>query len=101
MRTCCSKNGRGCRAARDRPAAALNDCRASPGRESGEDAPTSGVFIGLGLDPNTTNFNLRWSVLASGGRKPPVSGEQGAYAPRSPDQASPPLSANRTMGALG
>jgi acyl transferase domain-containing protein/3-hydroxymyristoyl/3-hydroxydecanoyl-(acyl carrier protein) dehydratase len=49
-------------------------------------ATTTGVFIGLGLDFNTTNFHLRWSVLAAGGN---------------PDEASPPLTANRTMGALG
>ncbi|HJZ59046.1 MAG TPA: beta-ketoacyl synthase N-terminal-like domain-containing protein, partial [Gemmataceae bacterium] len=63
-------------------AAALEDCR-SQRRESD---PAAGVFIGLGLDPNTTNFHLRWSSLASGGDA---------------DAASPPLTANRTMGALG
>ncbi|MCI0705033.1 MAG: type I polyketide synthase, partial [Planctomycetia bacterium] len=47
---------------------------------------TTGVFIGLGLDLNTTNFHLRWSAIASD---------------TDADRASPPLTANRTMGALG
>jgi acyl transferase domain-containing protein/3-hydroxymyristoyl/3-hydroxydecanoyl-(acyl carrier protein) dehydratase len=66
-------------------AAALDD--ATPGgRESGEaDQPTMGAIIGLGLDPNTTNFHLRWSCVAHGLSELP----------------GPPLSANRTMGALG
>jgi acyl transferase domain-containing protein/3-hydroxymyristoyl/3-hydroxydecanoyl-(acyl carrier protein) dehydratase len=63
-------------------AAALDDCQTTP---TG-DQPGTGVFIGLGLDPNTTNFHLRWSALA---------GDAGG------DLASPPLSANRVMGALG
>jgi 3-oxoacyl-(acyl-carrier-protein) synthase/3-hydroxymyristoyl/3-hydroxydecanoyl-(acyl carrier protein) dehydratase len=47
-----------------------------------------GVFIGLELDPNTMNFHLRWSALAAGR-------EEVA------ERISPPLNANRTMGALG
>lgn len=65
-------------------ASALDDCRTG-GDESG-DAPGSGTFIGLGLDSNTTNFHLRWSRIAAGTHA---------------DAAGPPLSANRTMGALG
>ncbi|MFO0822889.1 MAG: beta-ketoacyl synthase N-terminal-like domain-containing protein [Gemmataceae bacterium] len=64
-------------------AAALDDCKSKP---TTGDAPTTGTFVGLGLDPNTMNFNLRWAALASGGAA---------------DKASPPLTANRTMGALG
>ncbi len=64
-----------------------------PAEAKGEGDPTTGVFIGLGLDPNTTNFHLRWSAIAAN--------QQRADAPRSPDDASPPLTANRTMGALG
>ena len=75
-------------------AAALDDAACSeasgghkpPESTSGADHPTTGTFIGLGLDLNTTNFHLRWSALA---------------ADADPDNASPPLSANRTMGALG
>jgi 3-hydroxymyristoyl/3-hydroxydecanoyl-(acyl carrier protein) dehydratase len=48
--------------------------------------PRAGVFVGLGLDPNTTNFHFRWSVLK--------------HDPAVADSAGPFLSANRTMGAL-
>src|SRR5205823_5457928 len=51
-------------------AAALDDCKSHPPAADADD-PNTGVFIGLGLDPNTANFHLRWSVLASGGRQPP------------------------------
>src|SRR5262249_16459026 len=68
-------------------AAALDDCQSKPTPPDASD-PNTGVFIGLGLDPNTTNFHLRWSLLASGEHEFPV------------DLASPPLTANRTMGAL-
>lgn len=51
-----------------------------------KDDPETGVFIGLGLDLNTTNFHLRWSRLAAGS---------------DPESCPPALTANRTMGALG
>jgi len=56
------------------------------GQEPQETALRTGVFIGLGLDLNTTNYHLRWadSALSS--------------VPRSP---FPPLNADRVMGALG
>ncbi len=44
----------------------------------------TGVFIGLGLDLNTTNFTFRWSLKTQALR----------------DAAGPALNANRTMGAL-
>ena len=66
-------------------AAALDD-QTNGRSQPGEDYPFTGAFVGLGLDPNTTNFHLRWSALAAGA---------------DPDAASPPLTANRTMGALG
>ena len=44
----------------------------------------TGVFIGLGLDLNTTNFHFRWSLP-----------------PELRDAAGPPLTASRTMGSLG
>ncbi len=44
----------------------------------------SGIYIGLALDLNTTNFHLRWSLPES-----------------ERDAAHPPLTADRTMGALG
>jgi acyl transferase domain-containing protein/3-hydroxymyristoyl/3-hydroxydecanoyl-(acyl carrier protein) dehydratase len=77
-----------------RPAAAAEADKArdaGPAGKPPESDATTGVFVGLGLDANTMNFNLRWSVLASGGRQ----------LPDAADEASPPLSANRTMGALG
>ncbi|MDY3560246.1 hypothetical protein R5W23_001473 [Gemmata sp. JC673] len=62
---------------------ALADAGYTP-RADGD--PATGVFVGLGLDLNTTNFHLRWAAIGSGA---------------GPDEASPPLTANRTMGALG
>ena len=44
----------------------------------------TGVFIGIGLDLNTTNFHFRWKL-----------------SDQLRDTAGPPLTANRTMGALG
>ena len=52
-----------------------------------EEKLSTGVFVGIGLDLSTTNFNFRWAVLES------------AYALAG--AAGPPLTANRTMGALG
>jgi len=63
---------------------ALEDSRAGRSEANSiQGDPRTGVFIGLGLDPNTTNFHLRWASL--------------------PDTArvGPALTANRTMGALG
>ncbi|HEY2784023.1 MAG TPA: beta-ketoacyl synthase N-terminal-like domain-containing protein [Fimbriiglobus sp.] len=63
-------------------AAALEDA----GQTENEPDPTAGVFVGLTLDPNTTNFHLRWAVEKADAER------AGA--------ASPPLTADRTMGAL-
>ena len=56
-----------------------------------EEKLSTGVFVGIGLDLSTTNFNFRWSVLASEASAPDALAEA----------AGPPLTANRTMGALG
>src|SRR5207245_97414 len=67
----------------------------------------TGVFIGLGLDLNTTNFHLRWSVLRDAPGWAARSGREMAGAQRDAwlqalrEAAGPPLTANRTMGALG
>ena len=61
----------------------------------------TGVFIGTGLDFNATGFSLRWQLPAMYAEwqqqgidsLPPLEALQ--------DQLSAPLSANRTMGALG
>ncbi len=45
---------------------------------------STGVFVGLSLDLNTTNFHFRWSLP-----------------PELRDAAGPPLTASRTMGSLG
>ncbi|MBX3398708.1 MAG: hypothetical protein KF873_08210 [Gemmataceae bacterium] len=66
-------------------AAALDDCRGRT-EEPEEGDPASGVFVGLGLDLNTTNFHLRWAARRQG---------------IDPDAAGPALNANRVMGALG
>lgn len=51
------------------------------------DPSRTGIFIGLGLDLGTTNFHLRWWA----GQHTDATAN---------DDASPPLTANRTMGAL-
>jgi acyl transferase domain-containing protein/3-hydroxymyristoyl/3-hydroxydecanoyl-(acyl carrier protein) dehydratase len=53
------------------------------GFEAGERL-RAGVFIGIALDLNTTNFHFRWAADAS-----------------TRENTVPPLTANRTMGALG
>ena len=65
---------------------ALDDTKSRPA-----DGLTTGVYVGIALDPNTTNYHLRWSCLAAT--------RSGAIP--TADLASPPLTANRTMGALG
>ena len=68
---------------------------------------STGVYIGIGLDLNTTNFHFRWSLFnrardwndqlglnLSGAALESWTGELRAA-------AGPPLNANRTMGALG
>ncbi len=67
----------------------------------------TGVFIGIELDLNTTNFHLRWSLLNDARRWSEELGlnltaEQLAdWTRKLRDSVHPPLTANRTMGALG
>lgn len=72
-----------------------------------EDNQRTGVFIGIALDLNSTNFSFRWSLgeLASAwaretGQHLPAE-ELSAWSAQLRDNAGPPLTANRTMGALG
>ena len=67
----------------------------------------AGVYIGIGLDLNTTNFHLRWALLDKArkwcrqlGLAP---GEEALnlWTQQLCDLSGPHLSANRTMGALG
>ncbi len=67
----------------------------------------TGVLIGIGLDLNSTNYQLRWTMpervrdwdeqLAFEA----TDAERGAWLEKLRDSAGPPLTANRTMGALG
>jgi acyl transferase domain-containing protein/3-hydroxymyristoyl/3-hydroxydecanoyl-(acyl carrier protein) dehydratase len=67
-------------------AAAIEDVRG--GLKS--DGSRRGVFIGLNLDLNTTNFHVRWWLKQ----------HYGDQLATELDAALPPLSATRTMGAL-
>jgi len=68
---------------------------------------SAGVFIGLGLDLNTTNFDLRWSLAETGRRWAKEMGwdlspeEDAEWIRLLREAVGPALSANRTMGALG
>jgi len=67
----------------------------------------AGVFIGIGLDLNTTNFHFRWSLLnrarqwAADMGLNLTSDQVQQWATKLRDCCSPPLTADRTMGALG
>ncbi|QWV99332.1 type I polyketide synthase [Geomonas nitrogeniifigens] len=83
-------------------AAAMKDA----GMDRGDNL-RAGVFVGIALDLNSTNFAFRWSVAEKaaawarelGLQLSPAELEQWIGQLR--DQAGPPLTANRTMGALG
>ncbi len=83
-------------------AAALDD--AGP---HGEQLLRTGVFIGIALDPNTTNFHVRWSLLERARAWAECLGlnltevELDDWAGTLRAAFGPALSANRTMGALG
>ena len=69
--------------------------------------PRTGVFIGLDLDLNTTNFHFRWWVLkhaeewaARLGLRP-SSPEYAIWKRELIEATGPALNANRVMGALG
>jgi acyl transferase domain-containing protein/3-hydroxymyristoyl/3-hydroxydecanoyl-(acyl carrier protein) dehydratase len=67
----------------------------------------TGVFIGLGLDLNTTNFHFRWSMHDAARRWATrlnldvMEEDFAAWVQALRDAAGPALNANRTMGALG
>ncbi|MCD4654227.1 hypothetical protein K8T06_09855, partial [bacterium] len=74
----------------------------SPWRE--DLAEESGVFIGIGLDLNTTNFQVRWCLEQTIDEWiDPTTNESDRRILKKSimDAWSPPLTANRTMGALG
>ncbi len=82
-------------------AEAIADCRFR------DDRLATGVFIGLELDLNTTNFHFRWSLRNRARQlKQELDWELSdadleAWIERFCSTAGPPLTANRTMGALG
>ncbi len=67
----------------------------------------TGVFIGIELDLNTTNFHLRWSLINDARQWNERLGlnlgatELDLWTRELRDAVHPPLTANRTMGALG
>ena len=67
----------------------------------------TGVLIGIGLDLNTTNFHLRWSIADRAGEWNQKLGleltseDLARWVDVLRDSAGPALSANRTMGSLG
>ena len=66
-----------------------------------------GVFIGIALDLNSTNFSLRWPLAGQAGQWAKELGrdlsaeELNVWTGQLRDATGPALSANRTMGALG
>ena len=67
----------------------------------------AGVFIGIALDLNSTNFAFRWSIAEKAAHWANELGlnlseaELQDWTASLRDQSGPPLTANRTMGALG
>ena len=67
----------------------------------------TGVYIGIGLDLNTTNFHMRWRLLQKARQWIKVlapgltSMAMANWVDALRDCLGPPLTANRTMGALG
>ena len=76
------------------------------GLHRGENLRT-GLFIGIALDLNSTNFGLRWTLGRDAARWAGELGldltpeELAAWTGDLCDAVAPPLTANRTMGALG
>src|SRR6185295_5471605 len=71
------------------------------------DAPRSGVFIGLALDLRSTDFHFRWAMKRRGAEWARAAGlgadagESARWRAQLCDGAGPPLTADRTLGALG
>lgn len=83
-------------------AAAIEDCRFAR-----EYLLRTGVFVGIALDLNTTNFHVRWWLLNQARLWNEQLGlnlsaaDLEEWTRQLRDAAGPPLTANRTMGALG
>lgn len=78
---------------------ALADTRSTP-LASDAANPRAGAVIGLGLDPETNAFHLRWRMAerarAEAGAEPDAE-----WVGAMRDASGPPLDAQRTLGALG
>ena len=80
---------------------------ADAGMAARQRRPRSGAIIGMGLDLNTSNYHLRWSLLNDARRWSRELGlrltdaEFAAWVRSLREAAGPPLNANRVMGALG
>jgi len=67
----------------------------------------TGVFVGIGLDPNTTNFHCRWAIEEFADDWARELGltlsaeERTTWIAKLRDAFGPPLTANRVMGNLG
>jgi acyl transferase domain-containing protein/3-hydroxymyristoyl/3-hydroxydecanoyl-(acyl carrier protein) dehydratase len=67
----------------------------------------TGVFLGIALDLNTTHFHFRWSLLNQARQWNEqlalnlTDADLKEWVSQLRDAAGPPLTANRTMGALG
>lgn len=70
-------------------------------------ANTTGVFIAIELDPNTTNFHFRWSIEQDSAQMAEQLGldltadQMSDWIKLLKDAAGPPLTPNRVMGNLG
>ena len=92
-------------------ARALIDCGITPKAAAKGEHDTvnqnTGVFVGIGLDLNSTNFSFRWDIINNARRWAERLGlglsetELSAWTESLRDSVMKPLSANRTMGALG
>jgi len=62
----------------------------------------TGIFVGIGLDLNTTNYHLRWAVHQEAARRTGLSGQAlDDWIADLCDRISPALNANRVLGNLG
>lgn len=67
----------------------------------------TGVFVGIEIDPNTTNYHLRWSIRKHAPRWAEALGlelsasELAKWTDALCEASGPALNANRTMGGLG
>ena len=83
----------------------VGGCVSPMSAESPAERLDTGVFIGIALDLNTTNFRFRWTMPEKArrwARDLGVAPEQlDVWIARLRAAAGPALNANRTMGALG